>query len=185
MPTGTPCVGSWRLAPPDTPKVCPVRTPRAHRSQSALSGMCAMVGLPHGGWVGGWVGRWSSTPSSPSPDQPRWGTRPRKWTSQGPISRHWRGQSSVRTRQRVVAPPTEGGEGVVVREGKEGPAQQRDEGVKKNQFDPPPQENKDALMPDCGVHYLWFAFVCFLIRSHPPGVFSSRQAAGCSFRPCR
>ena len=21
---------------------------------------------------------------------------------------------------------------------------------------------------DCGVHYLWFAFVCFLIRSHPP-----------------
>ena len=23
------------------------------------------------------------------------------------------------------------------------------------------------------------------IRSHPPGVFSSRQAAGCSFRPCR
>ena len=37
----------------------------------------------------------------------------------------------------------------------------------------------------CGVHYLWFAFVCFLIRSHPPGVFSSRQAAGCSFRPCR
>ena len=20
----------------------------------------------------------------------------------------------------------------------------------------------------CGVHYLWFAFVCFLIRSHPP-----------------
>ena len=21
----------------------------------------------------------------------------------------------------------------------------------------------------CGVHYLWFAFVCFLIRSHPPG----------------
>ena len=26
----------------------------------------------------------------------------------------------------------------------------------------------DALMPDCGVHYLWFAFVCFLIRSHPP-----------------
>ena len=25
---------------------------------------------------------------------------------------------------------------------------------------PPPQ--------DCGVHYLWFAFVCFLIRSHPP-----------------
>ena len=46
-------------------------------------------------------------------------------------------------------------------------------------------ENKDALMPDSGVHYLWFAFVCFLIRSHPPGVFSSRQAAGCSFRPCR
>ena len=29
-------------------------------------------------------------------------------------------------------------------------------------------ENKDALMPDCGVHYLWFAFVCFLIRSPPP-----------------
>ena len=25
-----------------------------------------------------------------------------------------------------------------------------------------------ALMPDCGVHYLWFAFACFLIRSHPP-----------------
>ena len=23
-------------------------------------------------------------------------------------------------------------------------------------------------MPDCGVHYLWFAFVCFLIRSPPP-----------------
>ena len=28
-------------------------------------------------------------------------------------------------------------------------------------------ENKDAFMPDCGVHYLWFAFVCSLIRSHP------------------
>ena len=24
------------------------------------------------------------------------------------------------------------------------------------------------IAPDCGVHYLWFAFVCFLIRSHPP-----------------
>ena len=23
-------------------------------------------------------------------------------------------------------------------------------------------------MPDCGVHYLWFALVCFLIRSQPP-----------------
>ena len=23
-------------------------------------------------------------------------------------------------------------------------------------------------MPYCGVHYLWFAFVCFLIRSHTP-----------------
>ena len=23
-------------------------------------------------------------------------------------------------------------------------------------------------MPDCGVHYLWFAFVCFLIRSPSP-----------------
>ena len=22
-------------------------------------------------------------------------------------------------------------------------------------------------MPDCGVHYLWFAFVCFLSMSHP------------------
>ena len=30
--------------------------------------------------------------------------------------------------------------------------------------DPPPPKS----MPDCGVHYLWFAFVCFLIRSHPP-----------------
>ena len=29
---------------------------------------------------------------------------------------------------------------------------------------PPPPKT----MPDCGVHYLWFAFVCFLIRSHPP-----------------
>ena len=34
-------------------------------------------------------------------------------------------------------------------------------------YDPPPPPR--ALMPDCGVHYLWFAFVCFLIRSpHPP-----------------
>ena len=33
-------------------------------------------------------------------------------------------------------------------------------------------------MPDCGVHYLWFAFVCFLIRSHPPG--ANTQAC---FRP--
>ena len=23
-------------------------------------------------------------------------------------------------------------------------------------------------MPYCGVHYLWFAFVCFVIGSHPP-----------------
>ena len=29
---------------------------------------------------------------------------------------------------------------------------------------PPPPPG----MPDCGVHYLWFAFVCFLIRSPPP-----------------
>ena len=50
---------------------------------------------------------------------------------------------------------------------------------------PPPPPPPPMFMPDCGVHYLWFAFVCFLIRSHPPGVFSSRQAAGCSFRPCR
>ena len=33
---------------------------------------------------------------------------------------------------------------------------------------PPPPNTQDALMPDCGVHYLWFAFVCFFIRSHPP-----------------
>ena len=30
-------------------------------------------------------------------------------------------------------------------------------------------ENKDALMRGCGVHYLWFAFVCFLIRPYPVG----------------
>ena len=31
---------------------------------------------------------------------------------------------------------------------------------------PPP----GTPVPDCGVHYLWFAFVCFSIRSHsPPG----------------
>ena len=29
---------------------------------------------------------------------------------------------------------------------------------------PPPPD----CVPDCGVHYLWFAFVCFLIRSHIP-----------------
>ena len=29
-----------------------------------------------------------------------------------------------------------------------------------NEIAPPPR--------DCGVHYLWFAFVCFLIGSHPP-----------------
>ena len=37
---------------------------------------------------------------------------------------------------------------------------------------PPPNrfgiENKDALMLDCGVRYLWFAFVWFLFRSPPP-----------------
>ena len=33
---------------------------------------------------------------------------------------------------------------------------------------PPPPPGHDALMPDCGVHYLWFAFVCFLMRSPPP-----------------
>ena len=32
----------------------------------------------------------------------------------------------------------------------------------------PPPHRQDALMPECGVHYLWFAFVCFLIRSHTP-----------------
>ena len=31
-------------------------------------------------------------------------------------------------------------------------------------------------MPDCGVHYLWFAFVCFLIRSHPPPLLSGLPA---------
>ena len=33
-------------------------------------------------------------------------------------------------------------------------------------------------MPDCGVHYLWFAFVCFLIRSPPPPLL-------CTVLPCR
>ena len=31
-------------------------------------------------------------------------------------------------------------------------------------------------MPDCGVHYLWFAFVCFLIRSHPPHPLTTTDA---------
>ena len=31
-----------------------------------------------------------------------------------------------------------------------------------------PPTPPNTFMPDCGVHYLWFAFVCFLIRSHPP-----------------
>ena len=35
------------------------------------------------------------------------------------------------------------------------------------QLDHTPQESS-PLMPDCGVHYLWFAFVYFLIRSPPP-----------------
>ena len=29
-------------------------------------------------------------------------------------------------------------------------------------------------MPDCGVHYLWFALVCLLIRSHPPSEIGGR-----------
>ena len=29
-------------------------------------------------------------------------------------------------------------------------------------------ETKHALLPDCGVHCLWFAYVCFLARFHPP-----------------
>ena len=29
-------------------------------------------------------------------------------------------------------------------------------------------------MPYCGVQYLWFAFVCFLIKSHPPNSFLNR-----------
>ena len=33
-------------------------------------------------------------------------------------------------------------------------------------------------MPDCGVHYLWFAFVCILIRSPPPP-----QSSNTSLRP--
>ena len=40
---------------------------------------------------------------------------------------------------------------------------------------PPPKgltgfgiENTDALVPDGGVHCLWFAFVRFLIGPHPP-----------------
>ena len=40
-------------------------------------------------------------------------------------------------------------------------------------------------MPDCGVHYLWFAFVCFLIRSHPPPPsyqVKARPPGGCEGR---
>ena len=33
-------------------------------------------------------------------------------------------------------------------------------------------------MPDCGVHYLWFAFVCFLIRSHPPPLWAGSGGVG-------
>ena len=49
---------------------------------------------------------------------------------------------------------------------------------------PPPPHTHNRR--DCGLHYLGFALVCFLIRSPRPSprVFSSRQAAGCSFRPC-
>ena len=35
-------------------------------------------------------------------------------------------------------------------------------------------ENKTALTPYCGAHYLWFALVWFSFRSHPPS--SSRGA---------
>ena len=36
-------------------------------------------------------------------------------------------------------------------------------------------------MPDCGVHYLWFAFVCFLIRSPPPSPWLKDKPVPC---PC-
>ena len=46
---------------------------------------------------------------------------------------------------------------------------QNDQHIMGDRFEsfllPPPPP---CPMPDCGVHYLWFAFVCFLIRSHPP-----------------
>ena len=42
-----------------------------------------------------------------------------------------------------------------------------------------PLENKNAFVPDCGVHYLWFAFVCFLIRSPPLLQPSSIHTAWC------
>ena len=39
-------------------------------------------------------------------------------------------------------------------------------------------------MPDCGVHYLWFAFVCFFIRSHTPwGGFGTRHRGGGGCKP--
>ena len=56
---------------------------------------------------------------------------------------------------------------------------------------PPPQlhrfgiENTDALMPGCGVHYLWFAFVCFLIRSHPPIALRCGGRRGRAHEPSR
>ena len=39
-----------------------------------------------------------------------------------------------------------------------------------NTWDPSPAPSPptQGLMPYCGVHYLWFAFVCFLVRSPPP-----------------
>ena len=52
---------------------------------------------------------------------------------------------------------------------------------------PPPDldiENKDALMPDCGVHYLWFAFVCFLITSPPPRPGDSSRPPWSHQSPC-
>ena len=39
----------------------------------------------------------------------------------------------------------------------------------------PQEEGALDLVPDCRVHYLWFAFVCFLIRSPPPWTFKKKK----------
>ena len=40
-------------------------------------------------------------------------------------------------------------------------------------------------MPDCGVHYLWFAFVCFLIRPPPPPHTHTQRSCVCCASSCR
>ena len=164
------------LAPPPPPKLSYRCTPQ--RAQ-----VSAGVGKPpHGLGVCIWMHLVNGTGNSPSPARPTPGVvkqdkssggsvdttktrsdpqRVRMSSGERPIGAVKGKQSDTEALCQPPPPPTRPGGGRPPPPHRDAHGQHLD--VTCHSAPPPPQSPTD-----CGVHYLWFAFVCFLIRSHPP-----------------